>query len=299
MAKYSRMKKNLVFILGLFVLSCAGLAGCSWTSGNEARIVTVTILPQKFFASQIAGDRYEINCIVPAGSNPEAYDPSPAHLVHLGKSQAYFRIGQIGFEMAWMDKLEQNNPDMKVFDTSKGIAMLTSVHSHEHAGTVHNAVAVDPHIWCSPKNAYIMARNMYEAFVELDPKGRDYYASNYEALLGRIAEVDSIVATTLNPVKGRAFAIYHPSLSYLARDYGLTQLCLENEGKESSAIYLKQAVEAARHCNVGVVFVQKEFNARQVETFASEIDARVVTINPLNYDWAAEMINIAYAIADE
>ena len=81
------------------------------TTGNkEQKIVTVTIQPQKYFAEKIAGDRFNINCIVPPGSNPEAYDPSPSHLVHLGKSIAYFKIGHIGFELAWMDKLEQNNP---------------------------------------------------------------------------------------------------------------------------------------------------------------------------------------------
>ena len=293
------MKKILGIIFCLFVFVGMGLTSCSWSTEKDSRIVTVTILPQKFFAEQIAGDRYEINCIVPAGSNPEAYDPSPSHLVHLGKSEAYFRIGQIGFEMAWMDKLEQNNPSMKIFDTSEGVHMLTGVHTHEHDGKTHSAVIVDPHIWCSPKNAYIIARNMYEAFVQLDPKNRDYYAANYETLLSRIAKVDSAVTAELDSVQGRAFAIYHPSLSYLARDYGVVQLCLENDGKEASALYLKQAVEAARACDVHVVFVQKEFNARQVETFATEIGAHVVTINPLNYDWETEMINIAHAIANE
>lgn len=51
------------------------------TTGNkEQKIVTVTIQPQKYFAEKIAGDRFNINCIVPPGSNPEAYDPSPSHL---------------------------------------------------------------------------------------------------------------------------------------------------------------------------------------------------------------------------
>ena len=98
------------------------------TTGNkEQKIVTVTIQPQKYFAEKIAGDRFNINCIVPPGSNPEAYDPSPSHLVHLGKSIAYFKIGHIGFELAWMDKLEQNNPNMKIFDTSEGIDILSSL----------------------------------------------------------------------------------------------------------------------------------------------------------------------------
>ena len=120
---------------------------------------------------------------------------------------------------------------------------------------------------------------------------------NYEKLLDRIGEVDSIVTEVLGRVPGRTFAIYHPTLSYLAEDYGVVQLCLENAGKESSALHLKQMIAEARESNVKTVFVQREFNAKQVETFAAETGARVTIINPLNYDWDKEIIRIAYAIA--
>ena len=140
------------------------------TTGNkEQKIVTVTIQPQKYFAEKIAGDRFNINCIVPPGSNPEAYDPSPSHLVHLGKSIAYFKIGHIGFELAWMDKLEQNNPNMKIFDTSEGIDILSGTHEHNDADVHHHHFDADPHTWSSPKNVRIIARNMYVAFVSIDP----------------------------------------------------------------------------------------------------------------------------------
>mgnify|MGYP002243482250 CR=1 FL=1 len=59
--------------------------------------------------------------MVPKGSSPETYDPTPQQLVNLDKSTAYLRIGYIGFEQAWMDKLTSNAPHLKVFDTSKGI----------------------------------------------------------------------------------------------------------------------------------------------------------------------------------
>ena len=289
------LKRLLCLCCACVALVCA--TSCTWTAPKEKPIVTVTILPQKYFAEQIAGDRFDINCIVPAGSNPEAYDPSPSRLVHMGKSVAYFRIGQIGFEVAWMDKLVQNNPSMQVYDNSKGVRMLMGVHTHEHDGKLHNTLDVDPHIWSSPKKAYIIARNMYDAFVELDPDGSDYYRANYEKLLDRIGEVDSIVTEVLGRVPGRTFAIYHPTLSYLAEDYGVVQLCLENAGKESSALHPKQMIAEARESNVKTVFVQREFNAKQVETFAAETGARVTIINPLNYDWDKEIIRIAYAIA--
>ena len=66
-------------------------------------------------------------------------------------------------------------------------------------------------------------------------------------------------------------------------------------GKENSAIVLKNVVDEAIDKDVKVVFVQQEFNPRQVETFARELGVDVVMINPLNYDWATEIIDIAHA----
>ena len=275
------------------------MASCNNTSHDSRRVVSVTILPQKYLAEQIAGDYFAINCVVPANSNPEAYDPTPIQLLEIDKSEAYLRVGgMLGFEVMWMERLSQNNPDMKVYDTSKGIDMLTTTHCHTHDnGATHVCNAIDPHIWSSPRNMRIMAQNICTALTEIDSIHSAYYQANCDRLMQRIDSVESVVSQVLDPCKGSAFAIYHPSLSYLARDYGLLQLCLENMGKENSAVALKNTVDEAIEHDVKVVFVQQEFNPRQVETFARELDAEVVKINPLNYDWATEIIDIAHAIA--
>lgn len=295
------MEKRLYHIIAAIqVVLLLLLVSCSAPRQDEARVVSVTILPQQFMAEQIAGDRFDIHCVVLQNSNPEAYDPTPEQLMKVEASEAYLRVGMIGFEMAWMERLARNNPDMKIYDTSQGVDMIRATHTHTHSdGVVHAAHTVDPHIWCSPDNVCVMARNMFNAFVELDPEGADYYKSNYEALILRVEHIDSLMTEILQPCKGVAFAIYHPSLTYLAREYGLQQLCIEEAGKESSALSMKSVVDRAREAQVEVVFVQKEFNARQIATFAHEIDAEVVTINPLNYDWESEMIHIAHAIARE
>lgn len=295
------MKKRLYhIILPAPIVLLLLMLSCTAPRQHDERVVSVTILPQQYLAEQIAGDRFDIHCVVPLNSNPEAYDPTPEQLMAVERSEAYLRVGMLGFEMAWMDRLVRNNPDMKVYDTSLGVDMIENEHTHTHGnGVVHAAHTVDPHIWCSPRNVRVMAQNMYNAFVELDPEGTEYYRRNYNALIQRVDSVDGVLTDILQPHRGAAFAIYHPSLTYLARDYGLLQLCIEQAGKESSARAMKQVVEQARAADVAVVFVQKEFDSRQVVTFAQEVDAPIVTINPLNYDWAEEMIHIANAIARE
>lgn len=302
--KMCREAKGFIMKRHPFLTYCAcillALIAVSCSTGNkEQKIVTVTIQPQKYFAEKIAGNRFDINCIVPPGSNPEAYDPSPSHLVHLGKSIAYFKIGHIGFELAWMDKLEQNNPHMKIFDNSEGINILSGTHEHSEGDEHHHHYDADPHTWSSPKNARIIAKNMYDAFVSLDPSGEKIYRRNYEELLAEINHVDSVMTRKLTPASGTMFAIYHPSLSYLAKDYHLHQLSLEYNGKEPSAYYLKKAIDVAKENHVKVIFIQQEFDAKQAESFAQEIGAKVVSINPLSYNWSEELLNITDAIAGE
>ena len=292
-------KSFLSYILLLLPLSILTLLGAcnNVTPDTSKRSISVTILPQQYLAEQIAGERFHINCVVPANNNPEAYDPTPAQLIAIDNSEAYLRVGMLGFEMAWIDRISKNSPHLQFYDTSQGIDMIVAPHTH-HAHDGHTHI-VDPHIWCSPRNARIMAHNIYNVLCSLDTAGTAYYSNRYTTLIQRIDSVESVVSQLLAPIKGKAFAIYHPSLSYMARDYGLQQIAIENAGKESSVHSMKNVIDEAREAGVEVVFVQREFNSQQVESFANELDCKIVTINPLNYDWAQEMIDIAYALAQQ
>lgn len=290
------MKPVILLILNLLLVTGC-IVSCS-EEGKKKEIVTVTIQPQKYFAEKIAGNRFDIDCIIPNGMSPESYDPSPSHLVRVGKSRAYFKIGYIGFEMAWLDKLMQNNPDMKLYDNSQGVELLKTTHVCNDESLHLHLENIDPHIWTSPKEAAVIAENMYRAFAELDPEHKEEFEKNYLELKAQIAQTDSAVTSMLSKVPGRMFVIYHPTLSYLARDYGLQQLSVEMDGKEPSPFYLKTVMDIARKNRADVIFVQKEFDSKNVRIMADELNAEVVEINPLSYDWNEETIRIAKALSD-
>lgn len=74
--------------------------------------------------------------------------------------------------------------------------------------------------------------------------------------------------------------IYHPALSYFARDYGLHQIPIEAGGKEPSPAHLKALIDTCSSENVHVIFVQPEFDRRNAELIAQQTGTRVVDINP-------------------
>lgn len=281
--------KKLIYILTLFILSACG----NTTQKSEKPILTVTLEPLRYFTEAIAGDNYEVVSMVPKGSSPESYDPTPQQLVNLSKSQAYFRIGYIGFEQAWMKKLEANCPNMKVYDTSKGIDLIRDK-GHWHGDHFHEG-GVEPHVWNSTQNALIIADNIYQALCELDSTHQEDYQKRLDVLKQTIRQTDANVHTLLENADS-TFLIYHPALSYFARDYGLKQVSIEEGGKEPSPAQLKALIETCRNENVHTIFVQQEFDQRNAQLIANELGVNIVSINPLSYDWVKEMIRIAEAL---
>lgn len=306
----NRMRHYTHYFLALVGLLL--LSACGDKRQRAERMISVTIEPQRYFAERIAGEHFAIHCVVPAGQSPETYDPIPQQMVQIGQSEAYLRIGSIGFELAWMKAISENNPNLQIFDLSQGMPLLQGEeeaeeeHEHDHAHEAaaeaehhhHHHGGVDPHIWSSIQGARIVAQNTLTALQTLDPTNAETYNANYQQVVALIDSTEAIINTLLKPLAHRSFIIYHPALTYLAAEYELEQLCIEMEGKEPSPAQLKTLVETAQAHHTKVVFVQQEFDQKNAELIAKETGCQLTPINPLAYDWSREMIRIAKALAD-
>lgn len=281
------------------IILCVILAGCKGTpqkqadsgktSGTEkpAVTVTVTISPYKYFVDQIAKGKVNVNVMVSNGNNPETYEPYAQQMMELSKSALYLKVGSIGFEQTWMKKLQDNAPDMKVIDTSVGIKPAKTPGGN-----------IDPHVWMSCSNARIIASNILKALNELEPKNKAFFEKNYQSLLSIIDKRDSIIKESFkkNPDLVRKFVIYHPILTYFARDYQLEQLAIEEEGREPSAAQLKSLIERARKEKIKFCLIQAEFANRNTTTFINESHTKPMDINPLQGDWNWAMQEAAAAV---
>lgn len=269
------------------------IIGCVNNNVEQKRRVAVTILPQKYLLDKIVGDSIEVVCAIPEGVNPEECSATTQQMKDITTSSIYFKVGELGFEKTTLPSILSNAPDIKVVTLSEGVDFIESTCSRGGGEHIH----YDPHYWTSPKEAKIMATNMYKAIIEFDKPNASYYKSNYDKLIEELNSFDLMVETILSTKQNRKFAIFHPSLSYFARDYGLQQLSLEHNGKEVTPLMMQQTIKEALNSGVKTVFIQKEFNPAQVQTFAKEIKADVVVINPLAYNFVDEILKVANAIA--
>ena len=290
------MKKTAIYWLSvcLFLISCGSPVP---NNDSSKPLISVSILPQKYFVQRIVGDRFEVNVMIPPGHSPATYAPVPQQMRTLSHSKLYFRIGHIPFEKAWMENIAANNKTMKIIDTSVGVDLIKAGneerHDHDHK---HHHAGVDPHIWLSPGAVKIQVKHILEAVIKTDPENREFYESNYRALVKDIDLLDREIKVLLKESKGKTFMVFHPSWSYFARDYHLDQLAIEVEGKAPAAADLKRVVDIAEKQGIHVIFVQEQFDTDSARAVAAEINGRVVPMNPLAEDWLTNMKKIAQTL---
>ena len=193
---------------------------------DQKDVITVSILPQKYFIERIAGNMVDVNVLIPPGVSPATYSLLPSQLKDIAYSKAWFRMDHLGFELSWAEKIINANRDMKIFVMSKGIDLIAG-EKEEHGDHEHPA-GVDPHFWMAPEEVMIIAGNTLKALVQLYPGQEKMFLENFEKLKTDIAEVDKHISEVLAEVKNRSFLVFHPALTYFARQYGLEQIALEN-----------------------------------------------------------------------
>ena len=249
----------------------------------EDRVI-VSIAPLKPLVEGILGDDFEVSVLVPQGASPETFEPTPKQLSEVESARFVFGTGLLDFEQELLHRIARNE---QIFNLSHGIELLAGTCSHahhNHAKCSHNhAHGIDPHIWCSPKSLAKMTENIYNAVAREMPDSVNY-DKNYTTLCIKLLELDEEVAELCRQSPRKSFIIYHPALTYLARDYELTQVAVEHEGKEPSAKHLAKIIEQARAEGVKNIFYQSEFPASSVEVICKDTNATAVEINPLEED---------------
>lgn len=125
-----------------------------------------------------------------------------------------------------------------------------------------------------------MSATLYEQIHKAYPDSVRY-TQNFNRLQERIEALDREVEEQISASAITSFIIYHPALSYYARDYGIRQIAIEEEGKEPSAKRLAELIRTARAEEIHCVLVQCQFPRSSVEAVAKDMEAEVVEFDPL------------------
>ena len=271
------------------------LAICSVGFAEPALTVSVLLAPYEKMVREIAGESIDVVTLVPKNANPHTFEPKPDVLKKFSGVSLYFSDGS-GLDNAWRPRFLGVNPDVKVVDVSEGVSFIAEEHSHEE----EHGEELDPHLWNSPRTAILLASNVCRALVAADAPRAGIYRENLERFRKKLADLDARFANALKnlPEERRTFIVFHPSYGYLARDYGLRQIAVEMDGKEPKPRDMRNLVTLAKKNHVKTVFVQPQFSRRAAESLSREIGAKIVSIDPLAYDFNGELERFLNALLE-
>jgi zinc transport system substrate-binding protein len=271
----------LLVILSLFAAGCT-TGGNGPSAGDGRMTVGVTILPLADFVEEIGGDRVGVIVMVPPGASPATYEPTIDQLMEIADARLYVKTGTpLPFETVYLGRLVAANPDMTMINASEGLAIVGN----------------DPHTWTSPNYAMQMIDTVTAGLSQADPDHAPEYRQNALEYRQRLEALDTEIRTTLAAGNTTAFIVYHPAWGYFARDYGLTQIAIEEEGKEPGALRIRQIIDFAREEHITVIFANPQFSTRSAEMIARQINGTVVAADPLGVPYIENLRSFAGMIA--
>lgn len=280
------MKKLLLVCLAaVFSIS---LIGCKNNiTESDKLIVAVTIVPQSAFVEAVAGDLVEIITIIPPGYSPGNYEPSALKMAELSKASVYFTIGV---------STEDNNiiPELDSIE----VVHLETIVSEAYEDLSFDGEGRDPHIWLSIKRVKVMVQAIADKLAEIDSENATTYLANATTYINLLTETNETINSTFENLTMNKFIVFHPAYQYFATEHGLDMIPLEEEGKESTPQHLTEVIDLANQYNIEHVFYQVEIDSSQVESFADEINATIVELDPLSGDYINNLLTMANKIRE-
>jgi zinc transport system substrate-binding protein len=273
-----------------FVLS-AGLAlilsGCGGNSdssnaqsnadgGKKLNVVT-TFYPMYEFSKQVGGDHADVIALIPAGAEPHDFEPSAKDMTKVKEADIFVYNGIVE---GWAEQALQSAANDKriVVEASKGIELMDGLPEEGNVGHI-----LDPHVWLDPVLAQKEVAFILAAFEKADPANKEDYKKNADAYIAKLKDLDTAFKTGLKDIKRKEFVTQHAAFSYLAKEYGLTQIPIAglSPEQEPSPDKMADIVKFAKEHHVQTIFFETLVDPKVAQTVANEIGAKTDVLNPL------------------
>lgn len=281
------MRKIVALITVILFASCVGKVN------NEKPIVAVSIAPLGYIVEQIADSTVHILVTVPETTSPETYEMTAKQMAQISDAQLYFAIGLIDFEQQLGAKIQSIAPKTQYVNLSQNMTLLEGSCGHDHGDGHNHDHLVDPHVWLSPRLMRQIAGDIVKLLCEKNPNLAELYGENYDKLVMKIDSLDSVLVNKFDSCKSKSFAIVHPSLTYFAKDYGLNQISIEQDGKEPSVLKIKQVIDSLTLYNVKQILYSRQNPNATAQQVASQIGADVVEYDPLSGAWYDNIVYLS------
>jgi manganese/iron transport system substrate-binding protein len=244
----------------LILLTALALAPPALAQERPKVVTTFTVLAD--MARNVAGEAAEVESLTKPGAEVHYYQPTPGDIRRALDADLVLWNG-LNLEQ-WFERFLNNLGDVPSAVISDGVEPM-GIGEGPYSGKPN------PHAWMSPEAAIIYVENIRDALAGIDPANAAVYAANAEAYIGEIRAVAEPIRQKLAaiPEERRWLATSEGAFSYLARDFGLSELYIWpiNADQQGSPQQVRKVIDAMREHEVPAIFSESTIPddaARQV-----------------------------------
>ncbi len=265
-----------VMSLMIFITSCQSPP--TNTADNRLKIVATNSLIADV-VSQIGGEKISLEVLLPLGTDPHTFSPTPQDAVKISNANIIFANG-VGLEEFLRPLIENIGGPLKLVEISKGINFRTMADQESSNKSLVN----DPHTWMDPNNVIVWVDNIVNALSEQDPKNSDYYFENGQSYKAKLKELDDWIRSEVStlPEKDRKLITDHMVFGYFADRYGFTQVGAIIPGfsslAEPSAQDIVQIENSIRSMAVKAIFINSGANQSIAQRISEDTGTRLVSL---------------------
>ena len=271
------MTKRLILFLLLSVLlaSCSSAPPETINSGKLNVVATTSIVAD--VVSQVGGDLVDVQILLPIGTDPHSFDPTPQDIAKVADAEIIFANGA-GLEDFIEHLLVSADAEERIVEVSEGIDLLV----HPSADEDDDHAQGDPHTWTDPNNVIIWVGNIEAALIAADPENADAYAANASVYTAELKEIDGWIREKIAkiPAENRKIVTDHRLMGYYVEEYGLEMAGTIIPGysslSEPSAQELAQIEDAIRDLGVKAIFVGNTVNPNLGQRIAEDTGVELV-----------------------
>lgn len=289
----SKPLTTLLARAGAFSLALA-LAACGAArqappdvAADKAFKVVTTFLPITLFTRAVAGDCATVTALIPPNLGPHDFQAKPGDLTALRQAGVLVKNG---LEMeGFLGKLvaAAENPQLVVIDSSRGVATLESAehgdgHGHDGDDHGHDHGAVNPHIWLDPLRAVQQVATIRDGLIQADPSCADGYRRNAAAFTAQLTQLNSEIASQLEPYRGKTFVAFHDFAPYFAQRYGLkADYLVDVPELNPSPADLQRVAAEVKSSQLKALLSEPQEGNRSFNTLAKDLGVKVVVFDPM------------------
>jgi len=217
-----------IILWGLLLsTACAGgesSPGNSQTNGDRLVKVVATTSIVFDVVKQVGGDTIDLDLLLPLGTDPHSFEPTPQDMTKLSNADVIF-INGAGLEIFLDPLIKNSDGNFRIEDLSRDIQLISlGVNSEENDD--HSSGGFDPHIWMDPNNVILWVNQISGLLSKMDSRNSALYESNALAYTNELNALNRWIVDRVNEIspEQRTLVTDHLVFGYFAKAYGFEQL---------------------------------------------------------------------------